>query len=192
MKTLFIAFRAAIFGTGFIFLWGWIALDLHRRYDATLGFALAAWAHALGIAMMAAGGTLAFACAAGPYQFVRNPMYVGGFIVLLGFGFYEQSPAILLFALPWLLLAHLFVILYEEPHLHATFGAPYDAYCRSVHRWLPVPSPRVNSRLAIQHASRSQRVSGELLFRGFSRAGEMLFSGADPKRRYLERFRGLC
>jgi protein-S-isoprenylcysteine O-methyltransferase Ste14 len=50
---------------------------------------------------------------------------------------YEQSPAILLFTLPWLLLAHLFVILYEEPHLRATFGTPYDAYCRSVRRWLP-------------------------------------------------------
>jgi protein-S-isoprenylcysteine O-methyltransferase Ste14 len=28
------------------------------------------------------------------------------------------------FALPWLLFAHLFVILYEEPHLRATFGLP--------------------------------------------------------------------
>ena len=108
---------------------------------------------------MAAGGTLAFACiatfvtrgegtpapmdpprkfvAAGPYRFVRNPMYIGGFLVLAGFGLYEQSPAILLFALPWLLLAHFFVILYEEPHLRATFGSPYDAYCRSVCRWPP-------------------------------------------------------
>jgi protein-S-isoprenylcysteine O-methyltransferase Ste14 len=159
MKTLFIALRAAIFGTGFILLWGWVALSLHHRYDTTLGFALSGWAHALGIALMAAGGTLAFACiatfvargegtpapfdpprkfvATGPYQFVRNPMYVGGFIVLFGFGLYEQSAAILLFTLPWLLLAHLFVILYEEPHLRATFGTPYNAYCRSVRRWLP-------------------------------------------------------
>jgi protein-S-isoprenylcysteine O-methyltransferase Ste14 len=58
--------------------------------------------------------------------------------VLAGFGLYEQSPAILLFALPWLLLAHLFVILYEEPHLRVTFGTPYEAYCRSVRRWLPL------------------------------------------------------
>src|SRR5260370_19792778 len=134
MKTLFIALRAAIFGAGFIFLWGWVALGLHHRYDITLGIALSDWTRALGIAAMAAGGTLAFACvatfvtrgegtpapfdpprkfvAARPYQFVRNPMYVGGFIVLFGFGLYEQSPAILLFTLPWLLLAHLFVILY--------------------------------------------------------------------------------
>jgi len=159
MKTLFIALRAAIFSTGFILLWGWVALSLHNRYDTTLGFALSGWTRTWGIALMAAGGTLAFACvatfvtrgegtpapidpprkfvAAGPYKFVRNPMYIGGFVVLLGFGLYEQSATILLFTLPWLLLAHLFVILYEEPHLHATFGTPYDAYCHSVRRWLP-------------------------------------------------------
>jgi protein-S-isoprenylcysteine O-methyltransferase Ste14 len=49
-------------------------------------------------------------------------MYIGGFAVILGFGLYERSPAILLFALPWLLSAHLFVVLYEEPHVRATFG----------------------------------------------------------------------
>lgn len=159
MKMLFIALRAAMFATGFIFLWGWVALGLRHRYDTTMGFALAAWARALGVALMAAGGAVAFACiatfvtrgegtpapfdpprkfvAAGPYQFVRNPMYIGGFTVLFGFGLYEQSLAILVFTLPWLLLAHLFVIVYEEPHLRATFGTPYDAYCRSVRRWLP-------------------------------------------------------
>ena len=163
MKTLFIALRAAVFGAGFIFLWGWVALSLHDRYDASLGIELTGWARALGVALMAAGGIVAFACvatfvtrgegtpapfdpprkfvAAGPYQFVRNPMYIGGFMVLLGFGLYERSTAILLFTLPWLLSAHLFVILYEEPHLRATFGTPYQAYCRTVRRWLPRRSP---------------------------------------------------
>jgi protein-S-isoprenylcysteine O-methyltransferase Ste14 len=159
MKTLFIALRAAIFAAGFIFLWGWVALRLHYRYDSTLGFAWLGGARSLGIALMAAGGALAFACVAafvargegtpapfdpprkfvatGPYKFVRNPMYIGGFSVLLGFGLYEQSLTILLFALPWLLCAHLFVILYEEPHLRGTFGTTYDDYCQSVRRWLP-------------------------------------------------------
>jgi protein-S-isoprenylcysteine O-methyltransferase Ste14 len=161
MKTLFIALRALLFSAGFIFLWGWVALTLHHRYESTLGFAFPGWTPALGIVFVAVGGTLAFACiatfvirgegtpapmdpprkfvAAGPYQFVRNPMYIGGFLMLAGFGLYQRSPAILLFALPWLLLAHLFVILYEEPRLHKTFGGPYDAYCRSVSRWLPHP-----------------------------------------------------
>ena len=159
MKTLFVALRAAFFSAGFVVVWGWVALSLHRRYDTSLGFALPGWTSALGIALMAAGGTLAFACittfvsrgggtpapmdpprkfvAAGPYQFLRNPMYIGGFFTLAGFGLYERSPAILFFSLPWLLLAHLFVIFYEEPHLRHKFGSPYDAYCHSVPRWLP-------------------------------------------------------
>jgi protein-S-isoprenylcysteine O-methyltransferase Ste14 len=159
MKTLFVALRSAVFGAGFVILWGWAAWSLHLRYDGTLGFALPEWMRSLGLAMLAAGGALALACvtafvirgegtpapfdpprkfvAVGPYRFVRNPMYIGGFLMLSGFGLYERSPAILFFALPWLLLAHLFVLLYEEPHLRATFGASYDAYCRSVRRWLP-------------------------------------------------------
>lgn len=56
---------------------------------------------------------------------------LGGFLVLAGFGLYEQPPVILLFALPWLLLAHLFVILYEEPHLRTAFGSPYVGLTKS-------------------------------------------------------------
>jgi protein-S-isoprenylcysteine O-methyltransferase Ste14 len=177
MKTLFIALRATIFSAVFIFLWGWVGLGLHRRYDTTLGFALSAWTPAVGVALMAAGGTLAFACvatfvtlgegtpapmdpprkfvAAGPYQFVRNPMYIGGFIVLLGFGLYEQSAAILLFTLPWLLLAHLFVILYEEPHLRATFGTPSRFIAARCAAGSPAAYLRRDVRLATQRASRT-------------------------------------
>ncbi len=159
MKTLFIALRAVVFGTGFVFLWGWVALALHYRYDTRRGPMLSGWSSGAGIATMIAGGILALACIAtfvakgegtpapfdpprqfvdvGPYKLVRNPMYIGGFVALLGFGMYEQSYTILLFGVPWILLAHLFVILYEEPHLRATFGTTYDAYCCSVRRWLP-------------------------------------------------------
>jgi protein-S-isoprenylcysteine O-methyltransferase Ste14 len=159
MKTLFIALRSAVFGAGFVLLWGWAAWSLHRRYGPTFGFALPEWTSPLGIALLTVGGVLALACitafvirgegtpapfdpprkfvAAGPYRFVRNPMYIGGFLVLCGFGLYERSPAILFFALPWLLLAHLFVIFYEEPHLRTTFGTSYDNYCSAVRRWLP-------------------------------------------------------
>jgi protein-S-isoprenylcysteine O-methyltransferase Ste14 len=159
MKTLFVALRAVVVSSAFISLWGWIAWTLHLRYDPALGLALPQWTRPLGIALLAAGGALALACiatfvargegtpapfdpprkfvAAGPYKFVRNPMYIAGYVVLFGYGLFEHSLTIVLFTLPWLLLAHLFVMLYEEPHLRSTFGAPYEDYCRSVHRWLP-------------------------------------------------------
>ena len=159
MKTLFIALRALLFASGFIFLWGWVALSLHQRYDSAIAMAPPSWTQPAGVAMMVVGGILAITClamfvvrgegtaapfdpprkfvAVGPYRFVRNPMYVGGFTVLFGLGLYEQSPAILLLTLPFLVCAHLFVVLYEEPRLRVTFGDAYNAYCRSVHRWRP-------------------------------------------------------
>jgi protein-S-isoprenylcysteine O-methyltransferase Ste14 len=32
---------------------------------------------------------------------------------------------------------HLFVLLYEEPHLQKIFGDSYDNYRRQVSRWVP-------------------------------------------------------
>jgi len=75
----------------------------------------------------------------GPYRFVRNPMYVGMGIVLLG-------EAIVFPNITWLMLAmvvslwgivSVFIIEYEEPTLRRMFGADYEAYFREVHRWIP-------------------------------------------------------
>ena len=45
--------------------------------------------------------------------------------------------AMLAFSIAWLALAHLFVLLYEEPTLERRFGASYDDYRRRVPRWIP-------------------------------------------------------
>lgn len=42
-----------------------------------------------------------------------------------------------LFTIPAVLLAHLFVVSYEEPTLERRFGPPYADYKRRVPRWLP-------------------------------------------------------
>jgi protein-S-isoprenylcysteine O-methyltransferase Ste14 len=74
---------------------------------------------------------------AGPYKFVRNPMYIGGFLLLAGFGLIQRSLAILLFALALLGLFHLFVVFVEEPGLKKRFGQSYLDYKQIVKRWLP-------------------------------------------------------
>ena len=73
----------------------------------------------------------------GPYRFVRNPMYVGVFAVILGWAGLFQSVAILRYAFGVALCCHLFVILWEEPHLRRAFGVEYENYCIRVGRWLP-------------------------------------------------------
>ena len=73
----------------------------------------------------------------GLYRYVRNPMYVGVLLLLLGEAITFESVALLLYTALWFIAVHLFVVLYEEPALRRRFGAAYDRYCDSVRRWLP-------------------------------------------------------
>ena len=158
MSTLFDVLRAVFYSAGFVLLWGYLAIQV-RPLDQRLGGALPAWTPAAGIGLMVVGGLLAAACiggfviwghgtpapfdaprrfvAQGPYRFVRNPMYIGGWAVLAGYGLVQRSPAILWLSLVMIGCAHLFVVLYEEPNLERRFGEDYRAYKRAVRRWLP-------------------------------------------------------
>ena len=75
----------------------------------------------------------------GPYALVRNPMYIGAGLALGGASLFYQSLPLLGYAAAFLLVTHLFVVLYEEPTLKRTFGADYETYCRRVGRWWPQP-----------------------------------------------------
>lgn len=73
----------------------------------------------------------------GPYRLVRNPMYLGAVLALAGAALFYQSIPLLGYAGLFLLVTHLFVVLYEEPTLRRTFDSDYEAYCRRVGRWWP-------------------------------------------------------
>ena len=72
----------------------------------------------------------------GPYEFTRNPMYVGLAVAYLGEAclLHQVIPVILL-PLP---IAYLnqFVIPIEEERLRAVFGHEYEGYAGRVRRWL--------------------------------------------------------
>jgi protein-S-isoprenylcysteine O-methyltransferase Ste14 len=73
----------------------------------------------------------------GPYRIVRNPMYVGAGLVLIGAALFYQSVVLLVYAAVFLLAMHLRVVLSEEPTLRGTFGDEYQAYQQRVGRWWP-------------------------------------------------------
>ena len=73
----------------------------------------------------------------GPYRFVRNPIYIGAVVAMLGAALVLWSWWLILYALVVLSVTHVLVILYEEPHLRRVFGQPYEDYLRTVHRWIP-------------------------------------------------------
>ncbi len=73
----------------------------------------------------------------GPYVLMRNPMYIGRFLLLLG--------CLLLAGNIWIIL--IFVVFYyfyvinrvkrEEGKLQVIFGEAYEDYCRDVNRFMP-------------------------------------------------------
>ena len=73
----------------------------------------------------------------GLYRYVRNPMYVGVLLVIIGhflwFGFWN----LLIYAVLVFLAFNAFVIFYEEPNLRQRFGAAYEEYRKRVPRWIP-------------------------------------------------------
>ena len=73
----------------------------------------------------------------GPYRWVRNPMYLGAALALAGAALFYESWALLGYTAAFMLVMYLFVVVYEEPALRATFGAPYVQYCEGVNRWWP-------------------------------------------------------
>ena len=75
--------------------------------------------------------------ATGPYWDVRNPMYVGAVLALIGGGLVVQSISILALAGVFWALSHLMVVLNEEPALERRFGDTFVRYKREVRRWLP-------------------------------------------------------
>src|SRR5947208_4719840 len=73
----------------------------------------------------------------GPYRFVRNPIYIGAVVAMLGAAMVLWSSWLVLYAFVVLIVTHLLVIFYEEPHLRRVFGQPYEDYLQTVHRWIP-------------------------------------------------------
>ncbi len=73
----------------------------------------------------------------GLYRYVRNPMYVAVVSTILGQGLIFGNLRLLEYGATVWLLFHLFVLVYEEPTLRATFGPEYESFCAEVPRWIP-------------------------------------------------------
>jgi protein-S-isoprenylcysteine O-methyltransferase Ste14 len=83
-------------------------------------------------AQMQAGAVMAD----GPYRYMRNPLYTGGWCMMAAMAF-VMPPTGALFAMPLLTLFLYRLILGEEAFLAAQLGEPYRAYLRAVPRFIP-------------------------------------------------------
>ena len=161
---MFVLIRTVVYASAFI---GLFLVFIPGRLLARAGIAAqpgaGAWP-AVGMAIAAVGGVIALWCiftfaalgrgtpapfdpprrlvVRGPYRYVRNPMYIGAALALLGAALVYRSAALAGYALVFLVVLHFFVLWYEEPTLRRLFGAEYEAYTGSVRRWWPVPRAR--------------------------------------------------
>lgn len=158
----FVLIRSAIFAALFVSLFIWF---LPRWIAASLGIHLQMVPNVAAIALLAIGGLMMLRCVfdfawtgrgtpapfdpprhlvvTGLYRWVRNPMYLGMGLFLIG-------EALLLPAITFHLLAmvavcfamvSMLILLYEEPALRRLFDGEYEEYCRHVRRWIPRARP---------------------------------------------------
>ncbi|HYR29811.1 MAG TPA: isoprenylcysteine carboxylmethyltransferase family protein [Thermoanaerobaculia bacterium] len=157
---LFAIFRSIFFASLFIWLWTWLI----PRWIAA-GVPLVPRWSAAAVALMLPGAAIMLQCifdfawtgrgtpapwdpprrlvVRGLYRWVRNPMYVGMGLFLIGEAL--LLPAVTrgmlsMVAIFWG-LATIFIVVYEEPVLRAKFDGDYRKYCRNVRRWLPRLTP---------------------------------------------------
>ena len=87
------------------------------------------------------------------HRYVRNPMYIGVALVIVGEAALFRTLHLLGYAAVMLLIAQVFVVLYEEPTLRRQFGESYEEYRRKVPRWIP----KIRARDSSLDGSRRER-----------------------------------
>jgi protein-S-isoprenylcysteine O-methyltransferase Ste14 len=77
----------------------------------------------------------------GPFAWVRNPLYVGNFLISFGLSvFAGYIPLMVLTAVLFAIQYHA-IVKYEEKLLTARFGREYDEYRSKVPAWIPTRMP---------------------------------------------------
>ena len=113
---------------------------------------------------------------AGPYAYVRNPLYVGNFLTALGFAIAFTGKnslgtrmALVGGSLATMLAVYAAIVPHEEQFLRAQFGDAFDHYCDDVPRIVPQLEPA-----AVAHGTWKPEVIKDAESRTFATFGAML------------------
>jgi protein-S-isoprenylcysteine O-methyltransferase Ste14 len=86
----------------------------------------------------------------GVYAHVRNPMYVGNLLIVIGVAIAANSWPTIWLGVPLALVMYICIVAAEEQYLLGRFGDAFKAYCRDVPRWLPDPAALFRPSEAMQ------------------------------------------
>jgi protein-S-isoprenylcysteine O-methyltransferase Ste14 len=153
---------------------------------AFTGEAIRAWAVGYsGVTTRGDAVTAPALVTAGPYAYVRNPLYIGNFITALGFavaftganGLLARK-ALVCGALGAMVGVYSIVVPHEERYLRATFGAEFDEYVAAVPPVIPRTAPGGS-----EQGSYDPSVIGRAESRTFITFGAMLLALAFKARK---------
>lgn len=82
---------------------------------------------------------------AGPYRFVRNPLYIANIIMYTLCGLIFGFGLLSLFIFVYSSVEYYFIVSFEEQILSKTFGRSYFEYTGKVPRWIPSVKPSCES-----------------------------------------------
>lgn len=73
----------------------------------------------------------------GPFGWVRNPLYIGSFLIACGYSAMTGGWVVWAIVMPMFIAAHASAVRWEEKRLLGLYGEDYISYCRTVPRWIP-------------------------------------------------------
>jgi protein-S-isoprenylcysteine O-methyltransferase Ste14 len=101
---------------------------------------------------------------AGPFAYVRNPLYIGNIVAYVGIGIMANAlvPWLVVAAALWFVFQYYEIVLLEEEFLEKEFGEKYLAFKRNVPRFIPrrsayVPAEAKRQPPKWREALRSER-----------------------------------
>jgi len=90
----------------------------------------------------------------GPYARVRNPLYLGNFLIVVALLLIAGDPWVGLIGVTFFAMQYAFIVATEEAFLRQRFGAAFDAYAAEVPRWWPRLIPASREPLAAKFDAR--------------------------------------
>jgi protein-S-isoprenylcysteine O-methyltransferase Ste14 len=82
----------------------------------------------------------------GLYRWVRNPIYLGDGILILGLSFLTRSPNLFIPCNIYLIVIDFYIRAVEEPAIEIRSGKEYIQYKKQVPRWFPKIQESVNAK----------------------------------------------
>lgn len=80
----------------------------------------------------------------GPFKYVRNPLYVGNFLITLGVAIFSGVTWVVLLTVAAFAFQYYCIVKYEEKLLISRFGREYEEYMQRVPAWFPSRLPALD------------------------------------------------